>query len=453
MRASLHTLGCRLNQAETAHLAARLRQDGYEIVEYGQPTDLLVLNTCSVTEYAERDCRYAVRRALRRSPSAFIALTGCYAQTGRDILERLPGVDLIVGSQHKMALPDLLPPPASLRKRPRPEVLHTRKIDRASFTLPSALDVDCTRPQLKIQDGCDFMCSFCIIPFARGHERSRVADDVIREAEAFAAAGHREVVLTGVNLGRYDDGGMSLLELIARLERIDGLARIRLSSIEPTTIPDALIDRMGGSSKLCRHVHVPLQSGDDGILRAMNRRYGVDEYRRFIERVAARVPDVSLGTDVMVGFPGEGEREFQRTMALLSDLPFSYIHVFSFSKRPGTAAFRLSGQVPSRVISARSRAVAALSRAKRLAYYQRFEGRRVDVLFERGPSEGLWTGLTDNYIRVGVRSAAGLANQVKTVEVTAAMDGLALGTLPADAQVDHRRSATIRMMPLVADEE
>ena len=205
-RASLHTLGCRLNQAETAVLAARLQRDGYRVVEFGEPTDLLVVNTCSVTEDAERTCRYVIRKTLRHSPDAFVAVTGCYAQTGVHELRTIPGIDLIVGNQFKWDLPSFLPAPDALKKQPDPEVLHTRTIDREDFTLPEYGEPDSTRALLKIQDGCNVMCSFCLIPFARGHERSRLLDDVIQEAEILAAGGYREIVLTGVNVGQYRQG-------------------------------------------------------------------------------------------------------------------------------------------------------------------------------------------------------------------------------------------------------
>lgn len=429
MRAALHTIGCRLNQAETALLADRLKKEGYELVEFGQPVDLLVLNTCSVTENAEADCRNAIRRTLRHSPHAFVAVTGCYAQTGADVLRRMPGVDLIVGSQHKMNLPAYLPPPESLQKRPSPQVLHTRKIARDDFTIVGVGDYDTTRANLKIQDGCNFMCSFCIIPFARGHERSRQTEDLLREAEELAARGHKELVLTGVNIGRYHHNGQSLVDLIRRLELIPGIERIRISSIEPTTIPDELLDLMATSPKLCRHLHVPVQSGDDRILHAMNRRYTVREYRSFIEKAVARIPDLGLGTDLMVGFPGEGEREFANTKALAEELPYAYFHVFSFSKRPGTAAARMRDPVPPAVVKARSRTLAELSRAKRWAFYQRYAGRPLKVLFETKQEDGFWTGLTDNYIRVGVASRLDLSNQFREVIVTGVMDGLAVGEL------------------------
>ena len=428
-RASLHTLGCRLNQAETALLADRLRQDGYQIVDYGRPTDLLVLNTCSVTDEAERLCRYEIRKTLRHSPHAFVAVTGCYAQTGAEALRRLSGIDMIVGNQYKMSLPSHLPAPASLKKRPAPSLLHTRTLDRNDFVLDGTGEYGSKRANLKIQDGCSFMCSFCLIPFARGHERSRRWDDTLREAGELVARGHRELVLTGVNIGRYESGGRSLLDLIRRLERIDGLDRIRISSIEPTTVPDELLEHMAASTKLCRHLHLPLQSGDDGILRAMNRRYTMKDYASFADKAIRLMPDVGLGTDVMVGFPGEGDAQFASTRSAAADLPFSYLHVFAYSQRPGTAATRMADVVPPAAIKERSQALAELSRAKRMAFYQRHVGRTVDVLFETQDNAGYWTGYTSNYVRAGVTASGDLTNRLAPVAIEGTMDGLAMGRL------------------------
>jgi threonylcarbamoyladenosine tRNA methylthiotransferase MtaB len=428
-RASLHTLGCRLNQAETALLADRLQQDGYQIVDYGRPTDLLVLNTCSVTDEAERMCRYEIRRTLRHSPQAFVAVTGCYAQTGVEALRQMPGIDLIVGNQHKLSLPAHLPLPSALRKQPAPSLLHTKTLTRDDFTVDGTGDYDSKRANLKIQDGCSFMCSFCLIPFARGHERSRRMEDTIREAETLAARGHRELVLTGVNVGRYEQDGGSLLDLVRRLERIDGLDRIRISSIEPTTISDELLEHMAASSKLCRYLHLPLQSGDDGVLRAMNRRYTVRGYTAFVEKAVRLMPDLGLGTDVLVGFPGESDAQFANTLAAATDLPFSYLHVFAYSKRPGTAAARMAPAVASATMKSRSKALAELSRAKRLAFYQRYVGRKVEVLFETKDEAGRWTGLTNNYMRVGVTTDDELTNTLGHVAIEGAMDGLAVGRM------------------------
>lgn len=426
-RASLHTLGCRLSQSETAMLADSLTRQGYRLVEYGEETDLLVLNTCSVTENAEKDCRYAVRKTLRHSPHAFVAVTGCYAQTGAAQLQTVPGIDLIVGTQFKMNLPDYLPAPAQLRKQPEPELRHSRTIDREDFVLPGTAYSDSTRALLKIQDGCDFMCSFCLIPFARGRERSRVAADVIREARELAAHGYRELVLTGVNIGRYSYQGMELVDLLQELEAIPEVVRIRISSIEPTTLPTRLLEHMAASSKLCHYLHLPLQSGDDGILRAMNRRYGLREYEELVAQALALMPDLGLGTDLMVGFPGEDEQAFANTLHTAGRLPFAYFHVFSYSSRLGTAAARLEPQVPAAVIRQRSKALAELSRTKALAFYQRQIGHTVSVLFEQGERDGFRTGTTANFTRVAAAADAVAAGSIHQVTITGIMDGLAYG--------------------------
>lgn len=428
-RASLHTLGCRLSQSETAMLGDSLTRQGYKLVEYGEETDLLVLNTCSVTENAEKDCRYAVRKTLRHSPHAFVAVTGCYAQTGAAQLQTVPGIDLIVGTQFKMNLPDYLPAPAQLRKQPEPELRHSRTIDREDFVLPGTAYSDSTRALLKVQDGCDFMCSFCLIPFARGRERSRVASDVVREARELATHGYRELVLTGVNIGQYSYQGMELVDLLQALEAIPEVVRIRISSIEPTTLPHRLLQHMAASTKVCHYLHLPLQSGDDGILQAMNRRYAVQEYEELVAQALALMPDLGLGTDLMVGFPGEDEPAFTNTMRIAERLPFSYFHVFSYSSRPGTPAARLEPQTPPAVIRERSKTLAELSRTKALAFYQQQIGRTVSVLFEQGERDGFRTGTTANFTRVAVPADRVAAGSIHPVTITGIMDGLAYGHL------------------------
>lgn len=410
-------------------LGDSLTRQGYRLVEYGEKTDLLVLNTCSVTENAEKDCRYAVRKTLRHSPHAFVAVTGCYAQTGAAQLQTVPGIDLIVGTQFKMNLPDYLPAPTQLRKQPEPELRHSRTIDREDFVLPGTAYSDSTRALLKIQDGCDFMCSFCLIPFARGRERSRVADDVLREARELAAHGYRELVLTGVNIGQYSYQGMELVDLLQALEAIPEVVRIRISSIEPTTIPERLLQHMAASTKVCHYLHFPLQSGDDGILHAMNRRYDVREYEALVGQALALMPDLGLGTDLMVGFPGEDEQAFANTMRMAGRLPFSYFHVFSYSSRPGTPAARFEPQTPPAVIRQRSKTLAELSRTKALAFYQQQIGRTVSVLFEQGERDGFRTGTTANFTRVAVPADAVAAGSIHPVTITGIMDGLAYGHL------------------------
>jgi threonylcarbamoyladenosine tRNA methylthiotransferase MtaB len=344
-------------------------------------------------------------------------------------LRSIPGIDLIVGNQFKSELPSFLPPPELLRKQPSPELLHTKTIGRDDFALPEFGDSDTTRALLKIQDGCNVMCSFCLIPFARGHERSRFLDDILEEAGRQAARGHRELVLTGVNIGQFHSRGVDLAHLIDRLEAIDGIQRIRLSSIEPTTVTDSLLERMGASRKLCPYLHVPLQSADDRVLGAMNRPYDVQSFTSLIDRALRSVPDLALGTDLMVGFPGESEEAFQATVAFCRRVPFSYFHVFTYSKRPGTAAAKMTDDVPVEVARRRAQTLAELSREKRLAFAERSIGASVSVLFEQGQAEGLCLGTTPHYLRVAVPFDPALSNQVHLVRVTGVSDRWAVGQL------------------------
>ncbi len=437
-RASLHTLGCRLNQAETAILREGLRQKGYQIVDFGQPTDLLVLNTCSVTEDAERTSRYVIRKTLKHSPEAFVAVTGCYAQTGADGLKRHTGVDLIVGNQYKLDLPAYLPAAQALEKRLKPEVYHTKTIAREDFQLPQYGTPDSTRALLKIQDGCSAMCSFCIIPFARGQERSRELADIIREAESLVARGFREVVLTGVNIGQYNQSGHDFCALLRKVECISGLERVRISSIEPTTVSDELLDVMAASKTICPYLHIPLQSGDDDVLSAMNRRHTVRAYTQLIERVVRALPHVGLGTDVMVGFPRETEAAFGNTAAVASELPFSYLHIFPYSSRPGTAAARMTAQVSPLTVHRRSKMLHRLDCAKRLGFNRQQIGTTERVLFESGCQNGYRHGTTSNFTRVAVAGNVDLHNQIKWVTMTAATDRSAIGQIVAGHELARR---------------
>ncbi|MDF0665242.1 MAG: tRNA (N(6)-L-threonylcarbamoyladenosine(37)-C(2))-methylthiotransferase MtaB [Nitrospira sp.] len=426
-RASLHTLGCRLNQAETSILGEGLRRKGFKLVEFGQPTDLLVLNTCAVTEDAERTSRYLIRKTLKHSPHAFIAVTGCYAQTGMDRLRQQTGIDLIVGHQFKLDLPTYLPPAHELRKRSNVEIHHTKTIVRGDFELPHFAESDSTRALLKVQDGCSAMCSFCIIPFARGHERSRTFDDIQREVETLAARGYREIVLTGVNIGQYAHQGRDFCSLLRWLDQAADFERIRISSIEPTTVSEELLDLLASSKKLCPYLHIPLQSGDDQILQAMNRRHTVKSYIKLIERALVTIPGLGLGTDLLVGFPGESETAFQNTMAVAADVPFSYLHVFPYSLRPGTAAMRLKQRVPSASVKKRTDLLVALDRAKRLAHHNKQIGKTLSVLFEAGGRDAYHFGTTPNFTRVGIAVSEDFQNQILPVLITAATDRCTFG--------------------------
>jgi threonylcarbamoyladenosine tRNA methylthiotransferase MtaB len=384
-----------------------------------------------VPEGAEANCRQVVRAVLRRSPEAFVTVTGCYAQVGVEALKRIEGLDLIVGTEDKMRVVELIDRP---EKQGAPRVVHSSKISREAFTLDVVGDYSGqTRANLKIQDGCNFACAFCIIPFTRGGARSRPVPDIVREAYGLVGHGHREIVLTGVNIGTYHHDGHELLDVVQALESVDGLERIRISSIEPTTISDGLVEWMASSAKLCSYLHVPIQSGDDQVLRDMKRKYTSAEFAAFIERVAARVPDIGLGTDVMVGFPGEDEAAFSRTQSLLADLPLAYFHVFSYSERPHTYARRYTDHVAPRVVQQRSRVLRELSERQKAAFYRNFDGRTLRVLFERRDKSGRYTGFTDNYIKVGVSTHAEIANQLLPVRFDGMADGMVLGSLATEA--------------------
>jgi len=429
-------LGCRLNQSESGALAGGFDAVGFQVVAPDVSADLCVINTCSVTSQAESKCRALIRRMLKKNPQTFIALTGCYAQSGVDALRQMPGVDLIAGTDHKMSLPQLVQGiidghSAPLQKREAPLVFHNPQISRSEFTVPNLSVFDhATRPNVKIQDGCDFFCSFCIIPYTRGRSRSRAFDDVILEAAIWAARGHHEIVLTGVNLGEYASAGKDLVDLIRALETISGLKRIRISSIEPTTISPALLQLMRTSKKLCAYLHLPLQSGSDQILSAMDRRYSRQDYMDFARDATALVPNLGLGTDVMVGFPGEDEADFQETVSLIKSLPFSYLHVFPYSRRKGTRVTRRAlPAVHPTVIKQRTKILCELSDRLRTTFYRSHIGKTVSVLFENKNEAGRFTGLTDNYMRVAVKTNEDLSGHMRSVQIETVKEGLALGRL------------------------
>ncbi len=413
-KASLHTLGCRLNQAETAIIARTLENAGYQIVDFGQPADLTVINTCTVTEQADSKCRQAVRKTLRQRPDTYVAVVGCYAQMAVDTIRGIGGVDLIIGNEHKLRVVDYL---EDLAKQEQPLVVHSPKISRDEFTIESyGLYDNSTRANLKIQDGCNFVCSFCIIPKARGPARSRNLQDILREAGQLIEMGHQELVLTGVNIGTYSSDGKSILDIIIELEKLEGLKRLRISSIEPTTIPDEVIYRMAESEKICKHMHLPLQSGDDRILKAMRRKYTAQEFIDYVEFVNKVVPEVGIGTDVMVGFPGETDAEFINTKKLLADLPVAYYHVFTYSERAGTSSERMDGKLNPQLKKERTRILIEQGDRKKRAFYDKFPGLILPVLFEQ-EQNGQWSGYTDNYVSVRVAAGEDLHNQIRNVRL------------------------------------
>lgn len=399
LKASFHTLGCRLNQAETTLISNRFRAHGYEIVEAGAASDVCVINSCTVTDNADSKCRQLVRQILRCNPDTFVAVVGCYAQVGAEALKKIGGIDLIVGTQDKLRVLDFIDDPL---KRPAPQIVRPR-MTKAAFTIAAShLPAPTVRANLKIQDGCDFMCSFCIIPFARGRARSRAFWDIQREALQLLEAGHKELVLTGVNIGTYQFENKSFLDVVKMLLAIPDLQRLRISSIEPTTIPFELIEVMADSNVLCPHMHIPVQSGDDGVLARMKRLYTRREFESFINFVHQRVPHAMIATDIMAGFPGETESAFQASCDLLLNSPLAYAHVFTFSERSGTAAAKQSGKISPREKKARSTYLHELSENKKYGFHKKFLGKKLRVLTEDQDQQGRWRGFSDNYIRVAL---------------------------------------------------
>lgn len=425
LKASFHTLGCRLNQAETAMISNSFRQRGYQIVDVDQSADVFVINSCTVTEQADAKCRHLVRRVLRKNPETYVAVVGCYAQIGSEALGNIPGIDLIVGTQDKLRVFEFFEEAPTKNGAPR---IIKNKMTKSPFTMPSdGVVAPTTRANLKIQDGCDFMCSFCVIPFARGRACSRAFWDIQRDALQLVEAGHKEIVLTGVNIGTYQFKEKTFIDVVKMLLKIPGLARLRISSIEPTTIPEELVDLMADSSVLCPHLHIPVQSGDDEILAKMKRLYRRDDFLRCVEKAAARVPDILIGTDMMVGFPGETDAAFRASCQLLLNSPVGYAHVFTFSERGGTAAARLPEKLSPTIKKQRSAELHALSERKKEIFYRKFLGRELRVLSEVPDAHKKWCGYSDNYMRVVFDAPGVEVNQLLTVRTMDFAEGSLLG--------------------------
>jgi threonylcarbamoyladenosine tRNA methylthiotransferase MtaB len=393
---------------------------GFQIVDEHQPADVVVLNTCSVTERADRECRQVIRRLRRRSPGAYVVVAGCYAELQPEAIAAVEGVDLILGSKEKF---DLFSYAGSFEKLGTPPQIHVRGIHSQTDADPARSGglEDRTRAFLKIQDGCDYSCTFCTIPLARGDSRSVKPDVVLAEARALVNEGFREIVLTGVNVGDYGKKlETSLLQLLAGLVAVDGLDRIRISSVEPNLLTDSLLDFWLSERKLCRHFHLPLQSGSDSVLARMRRRYRRSLYADRLDAVKRLAPEAAVGADVIVGFPGETDAEFDETYAFLADQPVSYLHVFTYSERFRTPAAELADQVEPRVRAGRSERLRALGVRKRREFHESYLGRAVDVLFEGEKEKGKATGLTDTYVRVEVESPVVLTNSIKGVMIFSA---------------------------------
>ena len=424
---SFHTLGCKLNTYDTAWHREQFESAGYRVVPFGEPSDVTVVNTCTVTGQGDAQSRQMLRRAHRASPDGTIVATGCYAQTDPDTLAAMPEIDLVVGTAEKTRLLDLVNDTCSLG---RTFVTRSRNADFQDMDIMNFGDR--SRAFVKIQEGCDEFCSFCIIPFARGRSRSRTVESSVDQVKRLVDSGYQEVVLTGVHIGDYgNDTGTELLDVLEAVERVPGLRRFRVSSIEATYITEAVIDFFSQSDKFCRHLHIPLQSGDDRILRAMRRPYSSAQYRSLVERLADRMPDLGLGADVMVGFPGETEQAFANTSRLVQESPLVFLHVFPYSPRGKTPATRMENQVPPEVKKARGADLRKLGSEKTIGFQRAFLGRTMDVLFEgrRDPGSGFLQGVTGNYIRVFAPGPEAAQNSLQPVRLESVEAGRVVGRI------------------------
>lgn len=415
------TLGCKANQFDSALIEQSITQSDLKVVPVGEAADIYIINTCTVTRKTDYQSRQLIRRFQRVNPKALIIVTGCYAQVNPDEISRIPGVDYILGNREKGEIGQLLP---QLQKRDRPIIRVGSIAEEKRFHCPLISKFpQHSRAFLKIQDGCNRRCSYCIVPYARGPTRSQEPDQVLRQVERFSSAGYREVVLSGINLGSYGlelSPCFSLFDLLLNLEKQRLVQRIRLSSLNPDEISEDMINLLASSETLCPHLHISLQSGDDRTLRRMGRNYTSDSFAELVRKIRSQIPEASIGVDVIVGFPGEGEENFQNTYKLLEILPITYLHIFPFSKRPGTPAAQFSGQVNGLVIKDRKERLQELDRQKRRQFYQDFIGKSCLVLVERrrDKKSGLLQGYSRNYLPVLLRGGNELISREIEVQIS-----------------------------------
>jgi threonylcarbamoyladenosine tRNA methylthiotransferase MtaB len=402
MKIAVQTLGCKLNQAETESLGRQFVEAGYELVQNPGEADVYILNTCTVTRTADAKARHLLRSAHRQNPNAFIIATGCYAQRVPSELENIEGVNRVVDINEKSNLLQVL--------KTIPQKIRTIK------TLTTAAAPFRTRSFLKIQDGCQNYCAYCIVPFVRVNETSVPPDSIINKIKLREAEGYQEIVLTGTRVGGYNFSGLDLRGLLQRILVETKIPRIRLSSIQPQEISLELIT-LWKNNRLCPHFHLSLQSGSAGVLKRMNRRYSPEDYQNVLDLIRQEVPAVAITTDVIVGFPGETDKEFEESLALCKEVGFARIHVFSYSPRTGTEAAGMMGQVPEKVKKERSRRMLALAEESARKFKESFAGESLDVLWEKQTEDGDWTGITGNYIRVTTKSDDDLSNKLQSAKV------------------------------------
>jgi threonylcarbamoyladenosine tRNA methylthiotransferase MtaB len=436
---AFHTLGCKLNYAETSAIGRLFEQAGYQEVAFEMGADIYVINTCSVTDFADRKCRNMVRRALRYAPQAKVVVVGCYAQLKPQEIAEIPGVDLVLGASEKFRILDFID---DLSKAPGKGMVQAGAIREAKEFMHAFSFGDRTRSFLKVQDGCDYKCSFCTIPMARGKSRSDTVENVVANARRIADMGVKEIVLTGVNIGDFGNGTEVIegskpqkealfIDLIRALDQVAGISRFRISSIEPNLCTDEVIEFVAQSERFAPHFHMPLQSGNNKQLQQMRRRYKRELYAERVAKIKSLMPHCCIGVDVIVGFPGETEEDFLESYRFINELDVSYLHVFTYSERPNTPAIEMDSPVPMEVRRRRNQMLTILSEKKRRYFYEQHLGQTRPVLFEQHPDATLMSGFTDNYIKIEAPFDEALLNQVVAVpllELNA--DGSILAPLP-----------------------
>lgn len=411
---SFYTLGCKLNFSETSTIGRHLNDAGFERVEFEKGADVYVINTCSVTDHADKKCKKVVKEALKFNPSAFVAIIGCYAQLKPQEIANIPGVDIVLGAAEKFNLIEHL---SDLTKKPKGEVHNTRIKEVTAYQSAYSIG-DRTRSFLKVQDGCDYFCSFCTIPLARGSSRSDTIANVRKNAEAIVAKDVKEIVLTGVNIGDFGvNTEETFLGLLQELEEVDGLERIRISSIEPNLLSNQIIEFASASRKIVPHFHIPLQSGSDTLLKLMRRKYVRQLYADRVALIKELMPHACIGVDVIVGFPGETQEVFLETYNFLNELDISYLHVFTYSERVNTTAYKMEGKVSGAIRGERNAMLQILSEKKRRYFYNQHLGKTYLVLFEAEQTGGWMYGFTPNYIKIKTAYDPLLVNEIATAEL------------------------------------
>jgi len=430
---AIHTLGCRANQLESSIISDEFTNLGWEIVKFSEIADVYIINTCTVTGKSDNESRYYARKARKTNPDSKIILCGCYTQVSPEEASRLQEVDLVLGNTEKLEVAELIANGKIFEQENKifvSDIMQKTKFqDKVVFSASGR-----TRANIKVQDGCNFRCSYCIVPYARGKSRSNELYNVINQVEEITNKGFQELVLSGIHLGQWGldlTPKTQLAQLIKEIEKVKTLKRYRLSSIDPMEFTDELINTITNSDKFCRHLHISLQSGNNGILKAMKRRYNVEYYTELIENLAKNIPDIAIGSDIIVGFPGETEEQFEDTYENLKKLPIRYIHVFSYSKRVGTPANLMENQVPENIKKERNKKLTALANTKNLAFRQNFIGKEFEALIEFGRDKetGLLKGLTDNFISVLVEGSDEFKNKIIKVKIKKVENNKTFGEL------------------------